>query len=944
MRYKWADCELDRDARELLRNGRPVAVQALVLDLLLLLLEHRGRVVTEKLVRRRLWPDVRVTDASLRRVLKEARRAIGDDGARQAQIQTLRGRGFRFAAPVTDEEGGPSFVGREAVFAALDRTLDAVLSGRGSVTLLHGPAGIGKTRLLAELEARAEARDFRILSGAGRPGAEGDAFHPWLEACAELDLERLLRPELPSESPVTEDGLRFARFREVSRALLRAAERRPLLIAFDDLHAADGDTLILLRFVARSLRRGRVWIVGTVRAARGMIGEGQQRELAELAADSATQVLAVPGLETAELRTLLARELPAASEDARELLCARTEGNPLFALELARFVRDHAHAGDLAELARTVSLGLREFVARRWAALGSKTRRVLLAASALGMQFDPAIIREAEGITSRAQAQSLEEATAAGLLEPDVRKQRRFTHPLFLEGLYAELSSEPRAAAAQHLRIAEALERRGVTDAFLLARHFVAARSLTGPARALGYARAAAKEASQRYAWADARLWYHEAVELAEQAGAPAGELGELLLAESELLLVTQGLLDARVLSERAARLAENEGDGELLARAALAYASRPFALEAQEPVLRWLRAARARPAQDESLGARVASRLGAELAVAGHEHALEAEALVREAEQRARRLGDPLTLSRVLFDVNAASFAARDSRAWLARAEEVRRCAARSHDLELELRSLPGVIAVHLQLGERAGAQAGLEACRAFMLEHPSGYGETVIHCLETMFALLDGGWQQAQTGIDRTEAFARRTQSSGFLAVASGQRFWLALEQDRLETVMPLVEAIATRFPRFWLVAALRALAHVRTGQLEPALTGLGRIVEAIPSMAHDWNRLPALCLCAEVSFRASAPIAAAALELELAPHAALGAVAGNASQFYGSVSQALGWLAAARGRTAVALEHFERAHEMHTSLRSPPWCQRTERAIDELKPGRRATRRIS
>ena len=97
-------------------------------------------------------------------------------------------------------------------------------------------------------------------------------------------------------------------------------------------------------------------------------------------------------------------------------------------------------------------------------------------------------------------------------------------------------------------------------------------------------------------------------------------------------------------------------------------------------------------------------------------------------------------------------------------------------------------------------------------------------------------------------------------------------------------------------------------------------------------------------EVTFRVSAPIAAAALERELAPYAALGAVALNGSQYYGSVSHALGWLAAACGRTAAALEHFQPAREMHTALRSPPWSARTLRAIDELRPGRRATRRIS
>ena len=211
-------------------------------------------------------------------------------------------------------------------------------------------------------------------------------------------------------------------------------------------------------------------------------------------------------------------------------------------------------------------------------------------------------------------------------------------------------------------------------------------------------------------------------------------------------------------------------------------------------------------------------------------------------------------------------------------------------------------------------------------------------------LFALLDGRWQDAQAWIERTEAYARSAQSSGFQALAVGQRFWLAFEQDRIAPMLPLLDAVTARFPRLLLVTALRALVQGRAGQIEPALAGLGKVVEGIPALSYDWIRLPVLCLSPEVTFRVGAPIAAAALEQELAPYAALGAVALNGSQYYGSVSHALGWLAAARGRTAAALEHFQRAREMHMALRSPPWSARTLRAIDELRPGRRATRRIS
>jgi predicted ATPase len=73
-------------------------------------------------------------------------------------------------------------VARPEVQEALDQKLEEVASGIGGVSLLHGPAGIGKTRTLVEIEARADARGFLVLRGCGRVDAEGDAFHPWLEA------------------------------------------------------------------------------------------------------------------------------------------------------------------------------------------------------------------------------------------------------------------------------------------------------------------------------------------------------------------------------------------------------------------------------------------------------------------------------------------------------------------------------------------------------------------------------------------------------------------------------------------------------------------------------------------------------------------------------------------------------------------------------------------
>jgi hypothetical protein len=102
------------------------------LDLLLLVLQHRGRVAPKELLLRELWADTVVTDASLTRLVKEARRALGDDGRRQRLIKTVRGRGYRFAAVIKMGNGGEIGDGEEERAVELARrSLEAVIERSG---------------------------------------------------------------------------------------------------------------------------------------------------------------------------------------------------------------------------------------------------------------------------------------------------------------------------------------------------------------------------------------------------------------------------------------------------------------------------------------------------------------------------------------------------------------------------------------------------------------------------------------------------------------------------------------------------------------------------------------------------------------------------------------------------------------------------------------------
>lgn len=94
--WRFADCELDLRLRELRRGSEAVAVEPRVLDLLAFLIEHRDQAVSKDELLAAVWPGQVVSDAVFSQAIMKARKAVGDDGQRQALIRTVHGYGYRF--------------------------------------------------------------------------------------------------------------------------------------------------------------------------------------------------------------------------------------------------------------------------------------------------------------------------------------------------------------------------------------------------------------------------------------------------------------------------------------------------------------------------------------------------------------------------------------------------------------------------------------------------------------------------------------------------------------------------------------------------------------------------------------------------------------------------------------------------------------------------------
>jgi DNA-binding winged helix-turn-helix (wHTH) protein/pimeloyl-ACP methyl ester carboxylesterase len=200
MAFLFGDHELDLRTFELRARGVVQSIEPQVFDLLACLVENRDRVVTKEELLARVWGDRIVSESALTTRLKEARRAIGDDGTRQALIRTAHGRGYRFVGEVRDD-GEPQ---RRVVPQARheDQVVDYCTADDGAVlayaTIGSGPALVQALSRLCHLERDWEAPLWRQWIDAMAPGRRlvryderGGGMSQW--DVEDVHVERLVR-------------------------------------------------------------------------------------------------------------------------------------------------------------------------------------------------------------------------------------------------------------------------------------------------------------------------------------------------------------------------------------------------------------------------------------------------------------------------------------------------------------------------------------------------------------------------------------------------------------------------------------------------------------------------------------------------------------------------------------------------------------------------------
>lgn len=857
----------------------------------------------------------------------------------------------------SDDRASPffssQFVGRQRELKLLHEWLGEARLGRGRLVVLVGEPGIGKTALARALSAGAEEAGVAVHWGRCWEEEGAPPFWPWTEllrsflashpddkrrlaGSAQRQLLAQLVPELDSagdgfvaEQPTTD--ARFRLFEVVTDLLVRRGE--PTVLVIEDLHAADEPSLLLLRFLARQLVDAPVLLLATARPVLspgtppaglffdvGREAPARRLDLGPLADDAAAQ--------------LLARELGSEGDTAEvaAIVRARGEGNPFFLLELARLVtsaraRGSEHAA--AASASGIPLGVEDMVRRRLATLGDDTAQVLALAAVVGRESSVDLLCQATSLTPDRVVVGLEDAVHAGLVEERPGRDRfRFCHALVREVLYEGLSAMRRARL--HGRIAEAIEAGALghpdTRLFELAHHCAAAGAEIDLERTVQYAVRAAERAGRQLAFEEAARGYEVALGALERRRPDSHLRAGLEMARADALVQAGQVGRAREGFEGVARRARTEGDGDLLARAALGL-GRAFEARATDETLIGLLEEALRTAPPEAtLRARLLARLAMALYFGG---SLERRAqLSREAVELAEQSGDTGTLA---FALNAQYFALWDPWHLAERQATARRALQLAEDLgdgELVLDALTWRVMDTLECGDMAeGGQAmRRHAHLADALRHPRhrSYATT----WRAMRALLQGRFSEAERLANGAFELGREITDLAWPRLMV-QLFVVRREQGRLLELKEDVDRVVTdhrELESAWRGA--QGLVWEQAGDQAGARDILDHLL-VDDTMLHvcDANSLIGMALAAELCASVGTSEQAETLAKALTPFADRCAVVRFAPVCLGAVSRYLGLLAAMREDWEQARCWFEHALILNSRMGAEAWVAHTE-----------------
>ena len=353
--YKFGPYEVHTRTRELYNHGMRLKLRPQAFQVLQVLVEHAGDVVTREELRQMLWPAGTFVDFEhgLNSSVKELRRALRDSADDPRYIETLPRRGYRFIAetspshrrPSTIVASHPQMIGRHHIISDILDVWSAGERGARQVLFLSGEPGIGKTTIAQQVLARATAAGTAKATWGQciQHYGIGEPYQPLLEAimrlCSQPDgaglvavLERyaptwlaqlpaLLPPERHATLQRTVAGTTQQRMlRELTDALEAATAQIPLLLCLEDLHWSDASTLDWIAAFAQRPEPTRILLIGTFRTQTDASGgHPLSRVVDELHVKRCCREIALSGMSEDDVADFIALRLPPAG--AKHRIC-----------------------------------------------------------------------------------------------------------------------------------------------------------------------------------------------------------------------------------------------------------------------------------------------------------------------------------------------------------------------------------------------------------------------------------------------------------------------------------------------------------------------------------------------------------------------------------------------------------------------------------------------
>ena len=414
-------------------------------------------------------------------------------------------------------------VGRRQELASVEAALEALRTPGARWLALTGEAGIGKTRLLAELRDRARARDFLVLAGGGSELERELPFGIWVAALDDhvamlgpdrvealvgdraVELARVL-PSAAGSADVPLGGLQDERFRahRAVRSLLAGlAARTPVVLILDDIHWADAASLELIVHLLRRPAPARILTALAFRE--GQLPPAVLAALEATARQNSLSELRLRALSAGEADALMGDEVPA---PAREEVYRHSGGNPFYLQELARVSQRPEQPG----VPPSVSAALGQEID----GLGDVARRLAWGAAVAGDPAELDLAIAAAGLGEEPALGALEELVARDVLRPTtVPRRYAFRHPIVRRAVYQAAGEAWRLGA--HARAAAMLAER--PSALAARAHHVEHSARPGDEGAAAILEQAARQATAR-APAVAARWLSAALRLVPDSSA----------------------------------------------------------------------------------------------------------------------------------------------------------------------------------------------------------------------------------------------------------------------------------------------------------------------------------------------------------------------------------------------------------------------------------------